>query len=97
MAFESDYKLQSVAATRIAADKIDETFKSSTIGEFVVCVNCGGRTQGSASASDRVGTKEKCVRERLCVHRLIVVSPLPRLLRWNTVSPFSCDNYLTIY
>lgn len=33
MAFESEYKLEDVAATRIASEKIDETFRSSTIGE----------------------------------------------------------------
>lgn len=33
MAFESEYKLEDVAVTRISSDKIDETFRSSTIGE----------------------------------------------------------------
>jgi hypothetical protein len=33
MSFESEYKLEKVAATPVAADKIDATFRSSTIGE----------------------------------------------------------------
>jgi hypothetical protein len=33
MTFESDYNLDNVAATPVAADKIDETFRSSSIGE----------------------------------------------------------------
>lgn len=33
MAVESEYKLEDVAVTRIASEKIDETFRSSTIGE----------------------------------------------------------------
>lgn len=33
MANEVEYKLESVPATRVAADKIDETFRSSSIGE----------------------------------------------------------------
>lgn len=39
MSFESEYKLESVAATRVDADKIDATFKSSTIGKFFCCVS----------------------------------------------------------
>jgi hypothetical protein len=34
MAFESEYKLEDVAATPVASDKIDETFRSSSIGEW---------------------------------------------------------------
>jgi hypothetical protein len=34
MPFESEYKLEDVAATRVPADKIDATFRSSTIGQF---------------------------------------------------------------
>jgi hypothetical protein len=34
MSFESEYKLDDVAATPVAADKIDATFRSSTIGQF---------------------------------------------------------------
>jgi hypothetical protein len=34
MSFESEYKLEDVSATRVAADKLDATFRSSTIGEF---------------------------------------------------------------
>jgi hypothetical protein len=34
MSAESKYKLENVAATSIAADKIDATFRSSTIGEY---------------------------------------------------------------
>lgn len=33
MAFESEYKLDSVAASRIVSEQIDATFKSSTIGK----------------------------------------------------------------
>jgi len=49
MSFESEYKLEDVPATRVAVDKIDETFRSSTIGEWVfffrLCVsdNAGNR------------------------------------------------------
>ena len=32
--FETEYKLENVAATRVPADKIDGTFRSSSIGEF---------------------------------------------------------------
>lgn len=38
MTFESDYKTENVAATPVAADKIDGTFRSSTIGEYKVFV-----------------------------------------------------------
>jgi hypothetical protein len=34
MLFETEYKLENVAAARVAADKIDDTFRSSTIGEY---------------------------------------------------------------
>lgn len=34
MPFESEYKLEDVAATPVPADKIDATFRSSTIGQF---------------------------------------------------------------
>jgi len=34
MSFEIEYKTEQVAATRVASDAIDPTFKSSTIGEF---------------------------------------------------------------
>jgi len=34
MSAESEYKLENVAATSVAADKIDATFRSSTIGEY---------------------------------------------------------------
>ena len=34
MSLESEYKLEDVSATGVAADKIDATFRSSTIGEF---------------------------------------------------------------
>lgn len=34
MAFESEYKLESIAATRVASEQIDATFKSSTIGKL---------------------------------------------------------------
>jgi hypothetical protein len=34
MPFESEYKLESVTATPVTADKINTTFRSSTIGEF---------------------------------------------------------------
>ena len=35
MSFESEYKLDNVAeVTPVAADKIDATFRSSTIGQF---------------------------------------------------------------
>ncbi len=34
MPFESEYKLENVAATPVPADKIDATFRSSTIGQF---------------------------------------------------------------
>jgi hypothetical protein len=34
MSFESEYKLDNVAATPVAADKIDATFRSSTIGQL---------------------------------------------------------------
>lgn len=37
MAFESEYKTDDVAATPVAADKIDGTFRSSTIGEYKLC------------------------------------------------------------
>lgn len=30
----AEYKLENVAATSIASDKIDETFRSTSIGEF---------------------------------------------------------------
>lgn len=33
MTFESEYKIGDVPATRVESDKIDETFRSSTIGE----------------------------------------------------------------
>lgn len=33
MAFESEYKLEDVAANRVASDKIDGEFRSTTIGE----------------------------------------------------------------
>jgi hypothetical protein len=33
MAFESEYKLEDVAAIRVAPENIDETFRSSSIGE----------------------------------------------------------------
>ena len=35
MAFESEYKLDSVAASRVAPEQIDATFKSSTIGKSI--------------------------------------------------------------
>jgi hypothetical protein len=34
MVFESEYNLEDVPATPVASDKIDGTFRSSTIGEF---------------------------------------------------------------
>ena len=34
MAFESEYKLEDVAATPVASDEIDGTFRSSSIGEY---------------------------------------------------------------
>ena len=34
MAFGSEYTLENVEATPIAADKIDATFRASTIGEY---------------------------------------------------------------
>jgi hypothetical protein len=34
MSAESEYKLENVAAKSVAADKIDATFRSSTIGEY---------------------------------------------------------------
>jgi hypothetical protein len=33
MTFESEYKLEDVAAIRVAPENIDETFRSSSIGE----------------------------------------------------------------
>jgi hypothetical protein len=33
---ESEYKIDDVAATRVASDKIDATFKSSSIGKWKV-------------------------------------------------------------
>jgi hypothetical protein len=39
MSFESEYKVDHVRATRVAADKIDATFRSSTIGEFKPCLS----------------------------------------------------------
>jgi hypothetical protein len=39
MSFESEYKVHDVSATRVAADKIDATFRSSTIGEFKPCLS----------------------------------------------------------
>lgn len=33
MAFESDYQLEDVAATRVDSDQIDATFRSTSIGE----------------------------------------------------------------
>jgi len=33
MAFESEYQLEGVAATRVASDKIDATFRSTSIGK----------------------------------------------------------------
>ncbi len=35
MVFETEYELESVAATRVAADDIDGTFRSSTIGRYI--------------------------------------------------------------
>jgi hypothetical protein len=34
MSFESEYKLDNVAATPVPADEIDATFRSSTIGQY---------------------------------------------------------------
>jgi hypothetical protein len=47
MSFESEYKLDNVAATPVAADKIEATFRSSTIGQFYsfvapLCLSQGG-------------------------------------------------------
>lgn len=33
MAFESEYQLEDVAATRVASDEIDATFRSTSIGK----------------------------------------------------------------
>lgn len=49
MSFESEYKLEKVAATPVAADEIDATFRSSTIGQLILMVarvslrQCGGQ------------------------------------------------------
>jgi hypothetical protein len=34
MSFDSEYKLDNVEATPVAAGKIEATFRSSTIGQF---------------------------------------------------------------
>lgn len=53
MTLETEYKLEHVPATPVAADAIDRTFRSTTIGEFrvfsldVEIVHCVG--QGSES------------------------------------------------
>ena len=39
MSFESGYKLDDVAATRVAANKIDETFRSTSVGEYDVATS----------------------------------------------------------
>lgn len=39
MSFGSEYKLDDVAATPVAPDEIDGTFRSSSIGEYYVQIS----------------------------------------------------------
>lgn len=45
MAFETEYQLEDVPATRVASDKIDGQFRSTSIGEFVQQMSSYGLTK----------------------------------------------------